>query len=76
MVLPEAYLPKTLEAKGVACGRLAEARRRSTLGPEGCGQDVRNWQQARDGLSVSHGSQAYRPQSSSRKRWSSPGCYY
>ncbi len=37
-------------------------------GPQGCGQDVRNWQQVRDGLSVSRGVQAIRPESGVWKR--------
>jgi len=37
------YLSITRESEGISGGRLAEARR-------GAGQDVRTWQQARDGL--------------------------
>jgi hypothetical protein len=38
----QAYASATEEAKGIDGKRLAEARRRATAGPKGCGQDVRN----------------------------------
>ena len=56
-----------MEAGGIASGRIAEARRGTTPGPEGCGQEVRNWRQAMDGLSVSRRATVIRPKSSVRK---------
>ncbi len=36
------YASKTREVEVVASGRIGEARRYSTNGPQGCGQDVPN----------------------------------
>ena len=68
----QAYPPGTEKAKTIAGGCIAQARRGTTSGPKGCGQEVRNWQQAMDGLSVSRGETATRPKGSIRKRCASP----
>ena len=38
----EAHSPVTEKAKTIAGGCLAQARRGTTSGPKGCGQEVRN----------------------------------
>ena len=38
----EAYSPVTEKAKTIAGGCIAQARRGTTSGPKGCGQEVRN----------------------------------
>ena len=54
---------------------LEDASRRPAVAPHQArrvGQEVRNWQQAMDGLSVSRGRTATRPQGSIWKRCASP----
>ena len=40
--LAPAYSPVTEKAKTIAGGCIAQARRGTTSGPKGCGQEVRN----------------------------------
>jgi len=65
-----AYLLLKREVRIIVYGRIAEARLRTIEARRVAGRTsvTGSRQQARDGLSVSRGGQAIRPQSSGRKR--------